>query len=127
MGKGLDRLEDQLGDIKDDGVRYVKLRWASLRLSAVEKISTLLSRAFGYIIFLTLIFIALTFLMVALALWLGEVTGHMSLGFLVSGSAFLIAGAVIFLIRDRLAVNGIVRYFVDVFFNENDEENGTRQ
>lgn len=123
MGKGLDQLED----LRDDGVRYAKLRWAQLRLHIVENSSTLLSKAFGYLIFLVLIFIGLTFLMVALALWIGEMLGHLSLGFLISGGAFLIGGLVVFFIRDRLVVNTLVRYFIDMFFPEKPDDDGTQE
>lgn len=118
---------DQIEGLKDDGIRYVKLRWASLRLSAVEKISKLLSRVVGYVIFIALLLIALAFLMVALAIWIGEMLGHLSLGFLISGGVFLLGGVVVFLLRDRIAVNSLVRYFIDVFFSDNDDENGTQE
>lgn len=115
---------DQLGDIRDDSVRYVSLKWASLRLAAVENISTLLSKAFGYMIFIFLMFFALIFLMIALALWLGEILGHPSLGFLISGGAFLLGGIVVFFLRDRLIINKLVRLFSDMFFTSDDDTQG---
>lgn len=118
MGKGL----NQLGDIRDDGVRYIRLKWASVRLAAVENISTLLSKAFGWMIFIFLIFIAFIFLMVALALWLGEILGHLSFGFLVSGGVFLLVGLVVFLLRGRLIINQLVRLFSGMFFNSDDDD-----
>lgn len=122
MGKGLDQLED----LRDDGVRYARLKWAQIRLRIVDNTSTLLSKAFGYIIFLVLIFLALAFLMVALSLWIGEMLGHMSLGFLISGGAFLIGGLVVYFIRDKLVADTLVRYFIDIFFPEDDED-GTQE
>ncbi len=118
MGKFVDQIED----LRDDGAEYLRLKWAEIRLTAVDKISTTLSRALGYVLFLVLIFIALAFFMVALALWLGEILGHQSLGFLISGGAVLIAAVVVYFAGGRLMVDTLVRYFVDIFFTENDDE-----
>jgi hypothetical protein len=123
MGNGL----EQFDELKEELVEYLKLRWASFRLGAVDGISSGLAKAFGYVIFLALIFIALTFLMFALALWLGEVLGHPALGFLIAGGAFLVAGIAIYFVHDRLGRNAIVRYFVDVFFSEKDDDHDTQK
>ena len=123
MGQILDRLNE----LKDDGMDYARLRWASMRLAAVDKISTTLSKAFGYLIFLILLFAALAFFMVALALWLGELLGHMSLGFLISGGAFLVACIITWFLGRRMVVNTIVRYMIDIFFPENDNGYGTQE
>jgi hypothetical protein len=118
MGNSL----EQLDELKSELVEYLKLRWTALRLGAVDGISSALAKVFGYVIFLVLIFIALVFLMFALALWLGEVLGHPALGFLIAGGAFLVAAVVIYFVHDRLGRNAIVRYFVDMCFSEKNED-----
>jgi hypothetical protein len=123
MANGL----EQFTELREELVEYLKLRWAAFRLGAVDGISSALSKAFGHIIFLVLIFIALTFLMVALALWLGEVLGHPALGFLIAGGAFLVGAVVIYFVRGRLGRNAIVRYFIDLFFSDKDDDYGTQQ
>ncbi len=127
MGKGLDQLGDQLGDIKDDGVRYAELKWTQIRLRIVDKMSTLLSKAYGYIIFLVLIFIALTFFMLAAALVIGEALGHFWLGFLISGGAVLIGAFVVYFFRDRFVVHTLIRYLIDIMFPEEEEKDGTKR
>lgn len=122
MGKGFEQLED----LKDDGIRYVRLKWISLRLSAAENLSALLAKAFGYLIFLVLLFIGLIFLMFALALLLGEVLGQMWLGFLISGGVFLLAGLIAYFIRGRMMLNSFVRTFVDLFFESKSDSDGKR-
>jgi hypothetical protein len=123
MENGLNQIEELKSEIRE----YVKLRWAAMRLDAVEGISRTLSKAFGYVIFLALIFIALVFLMMALALWLGEILGHLSLGFLISGGAFVIAAIVIYFVHEKLGRNAIVRYFVDLFFSDNNNNHETQK
>ncbi len=127
MGKGLDQLEDQLGEIKDDGVRYAELKWTQLRLRIVDNLSMLLSKAFGYIIFLVMIFIALTFAMLTVALVVGEALGHLWLGFLISGAAVLIGAFVVYYFRDVFVVHTLIRYLIDVFFPEDEEKDGTKR
>jgi hypothetical protein len=123
MGKYL----DELRDLKDDGVDYVKLKWAAIRLEMIDKLSVTLSKAFGYSIFLVLLFIAIVFLTVALALWIGEMLGHPSLGFLISGGALLIAALTAWLVGGRFVRNTLVRFLVDIFFPENRDDDGTEE
>jgi hypothetical protein len=123
MANGL----EQFDELREELVEYLKLRWAAMRLGAVDGVSSVLSKAFGYIIFLVLIFIALVFLMFALALWLGEVTGHPALGFLIAGGAFLVAAVVIYFVHGRLGRNAIVRYFIDMCFSDKDNDHGTQE
>ncbi len=118
MKKGL----DQLVELKDDSLSYLKLRLMSMKLRAVDRISDLLSKAFGYLLFVALLFVALTFLMVALALWLGEVLGSDWLGFLTSGGAFLLASVLIYFIGHRFVSGAVVRFFMDLFFTEKNDD-----
>ncbi len=124
MGRGF----DQLTGLKDDAAEYLKLRWTSARLEAVDKISGGLAKALGYAVFVALALSALVFLMVALAIWIGEMLGHASLGFLIAGGGFLLAAAIVMLVGRRLFANTLVRYFVDLFFTDKDEyDHGTRK
>jgi hypothetical protein len=112
---------DQLCELKDEGIDYLRLRWASLRLDAVDKISGSLSKAFGYAIALFLVFFALVFLMIALALWVGEELGCPALGFLIAGGGFLIGGMIMFFVGKDMINNTLVRYFIDMFFTEKEQ------
>lgn len=123
MGKGCEQFED----LREDAVRYARLKWISLRLAAAENIAVMLAKAFGFVIFLVLVFIALIFLMVALALLLGEVLGQLWLGFLISGGGFLLAGAIVYLVREKMMVNTFAGAFIELFFEPKSEKNGTRE
>jgi hypothetical protein len=118
---------EQLDELKDDGIDYVRLRWASVRLAAVDKLATLVSKAFGRIVFLLLLLIAIAFFMIAGAIWLGEVLGHESLGFLVAGGVILVAGIIFLFAGGRLIINTLVRHFIDIFFPENDDDHDTQE
>lgn len=122
MGKAFDQFED----LRDDGIRYARLKWASLRLAAADKISTSLSKTFGYVLFVFLLLFALAFLMVALALWIGEMLGHLSLGFLIAGGGLILLGVIAFFVGRMLVADSLVRHLIGVFFNDNDYYDGTQ-
>ncbi len=118
MGRGL----DDFLELRDEAYDWVRLRWANLRLGVVEKLSVGMGKAFGWVIFILLVLSAITFLMIALALWLGELLGHTSYGFLIAGGALLLCAVIGLLVGGRLVTNSMVRYFVDMFFTENDND-----
>ncbi len=117
---------DELRSLGEETLDYLKLRWASLRLGTVDRLSSAAAKALGALVGGVLLLFALTFLMVALALWIGEMLGHYSLGFLISGGVFLLAGIIIFFAGRRMFANPMVRYFVDLFFTDNDYKHGMR-
>jgi hypothetical protein len=116
-----------LGDLRDDALDYVKLRWASIRLGAADRLSSAVSRVLGYVLAFTLVLFAVVFMMVALSLWIGYMLGHPALGFLICGGAFLIVGVVILFAGRNMFANSMVKYFVDLFFTDNDYRHGTKE
>jgi hypothetical protein len=117
---------DELRSLGEEGLDYLKLRWASLRLAAVERLSASAARVVGVVIAGVVILLALVFLMVALALWIGEMLGQPSLGFLIAGGGFLLIGVVLWLVGRRIFAGPMVRFFVDMFFTDNDYRHGMR-
>jgi hypothetical protein len=57
----------------------------------------------------------------ALGVWLGEILGSQAYGMLIIAGIFLVVALVFFLFRKRIFVNGLVRAFITLFF-EKDEE-----
>ncbi len=117
---------DELRGLGEELLDYLRLRWASMRLGTVDKLSMAAAQALGRAIAFVVILFAAVFLMIALALWIGEMSGHPSLGFLISGGAFLLVGIVIFFLGRRMFAGSMVRWFVHLFFTDNDYKHGTR-
>jgi hypothetical protein len=117
---------DELRSLGDEAFDYLKLRWASFRLATVDRLSDSAAKAIGAMIAGVVLLFALVFLMVALALWIGEMLGHYSLGFLIAGGGFLLVGVVLWLVGRRLFAGTMVRFFVDMFFTDYDYRHGTR-
>lgn len=112
---------DDLRALGDRGADYLRLRWASVRLAAVEKLSTASARVVAGVIGGAIALGAVVFLGVALALWIGELLGHQSLGFLIAGGALLLIGVFIFVVGRRIFSGSLVRFFVDLFFDDDYE------
>lgn len=107
-------------------MEYLRLRWAKMRLEAVDRLSGGLSKVVGWVLCLWFVVFAIVFLMVALALWIGQALDNPSLGFLIAGGGFLVLGAALFFVG-RVVVRGpLIRHFVDMFFTSNDEWYGTQ-
>ncbi len=115
-----------LGSLGEEARDYLKLRWTLLRLETVDGLSGAAAKTLGAMLAVALMLFASVFLMVALALWIGEMTGHMSLGFLAAGGVFLAAGIIAFCLGRRMFANSMVRYFADLFFTDNDYRHETR-
>lgn len=120
MANGFDDIRGLGEEIFD----YLKLRWASLRLGTVDRLSTAAAGAIGKIIGFAVIFFGVVFLMFALALWLGEILGHLSLGFLIAGGVFLLVGAIFLYFGRKMFAGTMVRNFVKLFFTDNDYRHG---
>jgi hypothetical protein len=117
---------DELRGLGEETLDYLKLRWASLRLAVVDRLSNAAARALGIVVALVFVFTSLAFLSIALALWVGRMLGDPVLGFLVVGGGFLLIGVVFWFAGRRMFLNGMVRHFVDMFFTDYDYRHGTR-
>ncbi len=115
-----------LGSLGEETRDYLKLRWASMRLGTVDRLSGATAKLLGGLLAAALLLFAAVFLLFALAMWIGEMTGRLSLGFLIAGGVFLIAGVVVLYLGRRMFANSTVRYFIDLFFTDNDYGHGTR-
>lgn len=105
------------GLISEDVKEYISLRIQSLKLTAVENLSTFVSSAFGVLVFALCLMVALLLLTFGFTLWLGEMLDNHALAFAIMGGLFLVVSLVAFLLRDRLITNAMVGFFSRMFFS----------
>ena len=103
--------------ISDEVKEYVSLRIQSLKLTAVENLSSFTSKSFGVFVFVLLLTIAVVLLTFGFTLWLGDLLESHALAFAVVGGVYLVASLVVFALRDRLIANSMVRMFSKMFFS----------
>lgn len=123
MSKNQDK---QTSLISDEVKEYVSLRIQSLKLTAVENLSSFTSKSFGVFVFVLLLSIAVVLLTFGFTLWLGDLLESHALAFAIVGGVYLVASLVVFALRDRLIANSMVRMFSKMFFsnhkNASDDE-----
>jgi len=89
--------------------KYADHTLAYYKYSALESGAKLSSKILG----LTIVFLSLTvvsiFFSFALAFFIGETYGNFSLGFLLVGTLYVIAGIVVFKYRNRWLINPIIK------------------
>lgn len=114
------------GLVSEDVKEYISLRIQALKLAAVENLSTFVSSAFGVLVFVLCLVVALMLLTVGFTLWLGVLLGSDALAFAIVGGFFGVVSLVAFLLRDRLIADAMVRTFSRMFFttrqNAEDDE-----
>jgi hypothetical protein len=103
--------------ISDEVKEYVSLRIQSLKLTAVENLSSFTSKSFGVFVFVLLLTIAVVLLTFGFTLWLGDLLESHALAFAIVGGVYLVASLVVFALRDRLIANSMVRMFSKMFFS----------
>ncbi len=103
--------------ISDEVKEYVSLRIQSLKLTAVENLSSFTSESFGVFVFVLLLSIAVVLLTFGFTLWLGDLLESHALAFAIVGGVYLVASLVVFALRDRLIANSMVRMFSKMFFS----------
>lgn len=103
--------------ISDEVKEYVSLRIQSLKLTAVENLSSFTSKSFGVFVFVLLLTIAVVLLTFGFTLWLGDLLESHALAFAIVGGVYLVASLVVFTLRDRLIANSMVRMFSKMFFS----------
>jgi len=102
--------------VKEFGITYTEL----LKLRAIDFASEVISSIIPDILFTSFILLVLFFLNLALALWLGDITGRLYLGFLLVGGFYLVLGLVLKLFMRGWLKKRIGDYFVKHIFRQTD-------
>ncbi|MDD2595317.1 MAG: hypothetical protein PHD11_05810 [Bacteroidales bacterium] len=115
-------LTQPIEDIGDSAKEYVNLKITEAKLKATKHAASSLNIIFAWLVVILASSLALLFLACSLAIWIGQLLGSQIFGFLIVGGALLIATVILFLCRKRLFVNGMVRTFVRILFENEDNE-----
>ena len=116
---GLDR---PLQDLVNDAKSYVDLQADDLKL----RITKGLSLSLGQVIALVLALVSLSIVLLAIGagcvILLGNWLGNYAIASFVVAGVFAVFTLILFLLKDKLFVNGFVRLFAKIFFEEKEEE-----
>ena len=115
-------------DTNDEGLassvkEYINMKIDQFTLKGVEDISIVSSKVILILIYVMLGVVILQLIGFALSYFIGELLDSTAMGFLIVGGVFIIAFLAVFLFRKKLFTNSIVKMFINMFFNNNKEEN----
>ena len=119
------RLTKPAEDLASGTADYVNLKIDELKLRTVKGLSVALNKILPSVLFLTHGSIVLMAASFGTVLLIGRLIGNYAAGAFIVAAFFLIIIVVLYLLRDRLFINGLVRMFVRLFFDDN-EKGGER-
>lgn len=111
--------ENRLDDIRQTVKDYVNLRTDEYKLKGVENFSIISNKLLVMLIATMLGAVILQLLGFTIAFTIGELTGSTAIGFCATALLFAIVLAIIYLKRETLFLNRMVRMYAKMFFGNN--------
>lgn len=112
---------------KRDVLQYVELKLQYYKLEFVDVFSTIFSKLISVGVALLVGVIFLTFLLFALALFLGDILGAYYWGFLIVAGVFLLFGIIFILSKNKLLTNPLVNTLIGVLFEKEIRDENRRK
>lgn len=104
--------------LAESAAQYIGLKVDEVKVRTAKGLSIALNRLLVAILLLTLCSIVLMSAAFGGVLLLGDLIGSYAAGAFIVAAIFLVLLIVLFLLRDKLFLNGLVRMFVRLFFEE---------
>ena len=112
----IDNSEPNKDDLTSEVKEYLEMRVDRFKLRAVDNLSTLFNKILVVGIILILAGIAFAFLAAAFSRWVGAQLNSPLLGAVITGSIFLFLALMLFLKRNTLFTDSMVKMFIKLFF-----------
>lgn len=112
--------------LAESSAQYIDLKVDEVKVRTAKGLSIALNRLLVAILLLTLCSIVLMSAAFGGVLLLGDLIGSYAAGAFIVAAIFLVLLIVLFLLRDKLFLNGLVRMFVRLFFEEEGGEDEVR-
>ena len=112
MGLGAD-----IEKISKDALEYIKRGMDGCKLRLVENLSLLFGDVMCAFVLSMLLFVAYLALLAAVVIWLLPLLG-LPLAIVAVAAVLLLTAWVVYMLRERLFVDRMVRRFVKIFFEE---------
>jgi hypothetical protein len=109
--------EDYYKLLKRDISKYLALKIDYFKLEFIESFSTIFSKIITLWISLLIGIIFISFLLIALALYLGHILGAYYWGFLIVAGIFMLIGIIFILLRNKILTNPLIIAFIETLFD----------
>jgi signal transduction histidine kinase len=122
-------LSEQIKQLIEEIKVYVNLRISYLRLHVAEFLIRFFSGLVLWMVIFLFLFFVLVFGSFAFAYWFAEITGKMSLGFLIIAGFYILVAALIFAFRRQLIVKPFTKLIISQmdFDKIKDQEDGKEE
>lgn len=111
---------ESIGKLLLEFKKYLELQKEFVKLDATEKMTVILSAILIVTVLLLLGSIVLLFLTFALAYYLGDVLGSLSLGFGLISAFILLLTVIFYLNRNRMVVQPMARFMTKLILTKED-------
>ena len=111
---------ESIGKLLLEFKKYLELQKEFVKLDATEKMTVILSAILIVTVLLLLGSIVLIFLTLALAYYLGDVLGSLSLGFGLISAFILLLTVIFYLNRNRMVIQPMARFMTKLILTKED-------
>ena len=111
---------ESIGKLLLEFKKYLELQTEFVKLDATEKMTVILSAILIVTVLLLLGSIVLLFLTFALAYYLGDVLGSLSLGFGLISAFILLLTVIFYLNRNRMVIQPMARFMTKLILTKED-------
>lgn len=111
---------ESIGKLLLEFKKYLELQKEFVKLDATEKMTVILSAILIVTVLLLLGSIVLLFLTFALAYYLGDVLGSLSLGFGLISAFILLLTVIFYLNRNRMVIRPMARFMTKLILTKED-------
>ena len=111
---------ESIGKLLLEFKKYLELQKEFVKLGATEKMTVILSAILIVTVLLLLGSIVLLFLTFALAYYLGDVLGSLSLGFGLISAFILLLTVIFYLNRNRMVIQPMARFMTKLILTKED-------
>lgn len=111
---------ESIGKLLLEFKKYLELQQEFVKLDATEKMTVILSAILIVTVLLLLGSIVLLFLTFALAYYLGDVLGSLSLGFGLISAFILLLTVIFYLNRNRMVIQPMARFMTKLILTKED-------
>lgn len=114
--------EDYFKIFKRDVTRYIDLKYEYFKLEFVELFSTIFSKILSLGVVLLISIIAFSFVLIAVAFYLGKLLGAYHYGFLIVAAGFFLIAILFVLLRNVIITNPLINSLISALFNNEIEK-----
>ncbi len=104
--------------LRRDITKYIELKVDLFKIEFIETFSSIFSKIITLWVSIILGIIFISFLLLALGLYLGKILGAYYWGFLIVAGIFLLLAILFILLRNVILTNPLINSFIETFFDK---------